>query len=73
MWTSMSKRCGKPWKVVILSALLLLSLISATGCGQRYVVVQGGEKVLVEKAAIDKLYQDNELLTQALIECMGKK
>lgn len=60
-----AKRCTK--------GMLLLSvfttLISTTGCSQRYVVVDGGAQVTIKKSELDRLYQDNELLLSALEEC----
>lgn len=56
-------------KILLLS--LLASLISMTGCSQRYVVVDGGATVSIKKSELDRIYQDNELLLKALEECRG--
>ena len=52
--------------------LMLLLLISMTGCSKRYVVVNGGERVTITKESLDKLYQDNELLLKALETCRAR-
>lgn len=51
---------------------MLPPLISMTGCGGRFVVVDGEEVVTVKKSTLDHLYVDNEMLLQALSECRGK-
>ncbi|GFO67897.1 hypothetical protein GMLC_14760 [Geomonas limicola] len=53
----------------ILLLSVLATLISTTGCSRRFVVVDGGEKVSIPKAELDRLYQDNELLMKGLEEC----
>ena len=55
----------------ILLLFLFATLISTTGCSRRYAVIEGGETVPVKKSELDRLYQDNELLLQALGECRG--
>lgn len=50
-------------------AMLLLSwLTSTTGCS-RYVVVPGGETIIVSVQQWDQMRQDNELLMQELDRC----
>ena len=44
-------------------------LTSMTGCSPRYVAVNGDEVVSVKKGELDRLYQDNEQLIQAVKEC----
>jgi hypothetical protein len=56
--------------MVMLSMLMLL--ISMTGCGKRYIVIDGTETISVKKSTVDNLYQDNELLLQALEKCQEK-
>jgi len=58
-----------PWQKMMAVALMLPALISMTGCGGRFVVVDGEEVVTVKKSTLDHLYVDNELLLQALEEC----
>jgi len=58
----------KPATVV----LMLLLLISMTGCNRRYVVVNGSEKVTITKESLDKMYQDNELLLKVLEQCRAR-
>ena len=53
---------------MILVLLLLLMLISMTGCS-RYVAVNGDEMVSVKKGELEQLHSDNELLIQAVKEC----
>jgi hypothetical protein len=55
----------------ILLVLTLASLISMTGCAQRYLVVKGDEMVSVKKSDLDNLHTDNENLLKALEECRG--
>lgn len=54
-------------QILLLSALT--TLISMTGCSGRRVVVDGGAEASVKKSELDRLYQDNELLLDALEEC----
>ena len=55
----------------MLQLLLLITLISTTGCSRHFVVVDGGDDTTVKKSELDRLYQDNELLLKALEECRG--
>lgn len=66
-----SRRTARSSAKKILLVLALCMLISTTGCSQqrRFVVVDGGETVTVKKSELDRLYQDKELLMQALEEC----
>jgi len=52
--------------------LMLLLLISMTGCNRRYVVVNGDETVQVKKGELDRLYSDNENLLKALEQCRAR-
>lgn len=52
----------------IASMLLLLWLISMTGCS-RYVVVPGGETIQISVQQWDQMRQDNELLLQEVAKC----
>jgi hypothetical protein len=48
----------------------LASLISMTGCSRRYVVVDANKPATnVTQGEVDRLYQDNEQLLNALEEC----
>jgi len=60
------------WRKTMVLGLMLPALISMTGCGGRFVVVDGEEVVTVKKSTLDHLYVDNEMLLQALAECRGK-
>ena len=63
-----AKRCSKTALL-----LMLLLLISMTGCSGRYVVIQGEETVTVKKATLDNLHSDNEQLLRALMKCQQGK
>lgn len=64
---------GKRWPLMMLLPLMLLLLISMTGCSGRYVVIQGEELVTVKKSTLDNLYRDNEQLLRALGKCQTIK
>lgn len=68
-----SRSCARISVKVTAIALLLLSLISTTGCSRRYVVVDGDKPANVTQGEVDKLYQDNELLLKALEGCRAGK
>lgn len=58
-----SKFLEKHWyPAAILMLLALISMTVLNGCSSKYVVIQGGEMVQVEKATLDRLYSDNERL-----------
>ncbi len=54
---------------MIVSALLLASLISTTGCARRYVAVDAGAPANATQGDLDRCFQDNELLLQRLESC----
>lgn len=56
-------------KLTIVVVVLLLSL---SGCAKHFVVIKGEETVVIPKATLDTLYSDNERLLQALEDCQGK-
>ena len=53
----------------ILLLSVLATLISTIGCSRQFVVVDGGATATIKKSELDRLYQDNELLLNALEEC----
>ena len=54
--------------------LMLLLLISMTGCASPLaVVIPGGESIPVQKQTLDNLYSDNEALLKALKECKSSE
>lgn len=53
--------------------LMLLPLISMTGCSGHYVVIQGEETLTVKKSTLDNLHSDNEQLLRALMKCQQGK
>lgn len=55
----------------LLSTLTLLAFM--TGCGKKYVVVQGNDNISITKAELDTLKSDNEALLGALLQCKGGK
>lgn len=69
---SRSKTIARPWRRMTGLLLTLLLLISMTGCSKHFVVIKGGETVVVSKETIDHLYSDNERLLLALKECRGE-
>ncbi len=71
--TTISRRSGGRWPATIAPALMLLLLISMTGCASHSVVIPGGETVTVQKATLDNLYSDNEALLAALRYCRKSK
>ena len=67
---SMSRPNGSGSPLMMVTGLMLLSLISMTGCASpSAVVIPGGETITVQKATVDNLYSDNEALLKALQEC----
>lgn len=70
--TTKSRNSGKTWQKKSFAILALLLLISATGCGKRYVVIEGGETVTVNKSDLTELYEANEDLLNELEECRSK-
>lgn len=67
--SAMLRNSEKPLMVAA-AILMLLSLLSLTGCSPtRYVMIDGEETVTVKKTTIEKLYSSNERLTAALKRC----
>lgn len=60
---------AKTLVMMTVALLMLMLLISTTGCSKRYVVIEGNETITVQKSTLDNLYRDNELLIQALEKC----
>jgi hypothetical protein len=71
--TRISRSFARLKMTAIVLALLLASLSSMTGCSRRYVVVDADKPASISQGEADRLYQDNELLMQALEECRGGK
>lgn len=67
------RRPGRVWRKMTVLVLMLLPLISMTGCSARYVVVQGEETINVKKSTLDNLYSDNERLLKAVEQCRAGK
>lgn len=67
------RSCAKHWLRTTAVLWMLLLPISMTGCGRRYVVIEGDQNVTVKKSTIDRLYSDNENLLRALKKCQEGK
>ncbi len=66
----MSRPNGSGSPLMMVTGLMLLSLLSMTGCASpSAVVIPGGETITVQKQTVDNLYSDNEALLKALQEC----
>lgn len=70
--TTKSRIFAKTWQKARIAILALLLLNSATGCAKRYVVIEGGETVTVNKSDLTELYEANEDLLNELEECRNK-